>query len=1166
MSRLKIEQTLLLIVMMILSACGQSQNTIAQVPSVTRLAQPFTVYANGSPLHLNLPLNLSAQAVWTMSPTVGQLTGQGRHGVYISPSNVTAKTTVHLLFTDANHPNKAYALDLNLVPTGLAAQATTVGPAGMTLCASEGGQCSFTGLQAVAYGADGIYTYKLVNGGVDCNNLIFGDPMYNTVKSCFVGDASLMNVGGPTGYTYCANEGDQCAFIGSDNVAYGAKDSFVIHTKVDGAACTNAIFGDPLPGVLKNCYVKASAPAGYKFCALENQSCDFTGTQRVAYGANDQFIYLNQTDGTSCNNLVFGDPVPGSVKGCYLAITDQGGPIDPTDDLIAASDITATIAPTVTPPTTFAGSEVGFSGMGSVGNTLKYNWDFGDGTSAAGDPEASGDTVHTYGTPGYYTARLTVTDTPTSTVKTAEYRIAILPDVNDLPSSRVVNVNGSLTFDVKYPMPNLAYEWTFSDGTVLQGPAVTKTVGQGGFTTYTLRVYDGTLDENGQRHVTAQDEARYNAALPPLDGTVLSAIGSGANVSAFRAYFPFSNDGTNVQVVSYDWDFGDGQRLTTTTPYVEHHYGRTGAYAVTLVATDNYGRQATVHHALVRQNSLGINFHLQACLNELVGACQWPKAPVSPSPCPSGLGQTPLIRCQGALTPQGVPMTAQSQTGFSANLPNLLPTAGTQVLARFYPVNSSPAIETTFSQLTSGENVLSVDGNTASVYAFDGLRVPDYVVNILPDEQFDFMAPPPEPLQYRDRLGVVRLLQIVNIPERQVSADDRINFSLPIYAIDTSGALLTSLSGNLYAHFKGDGGLSASSVELVNGVGQMQIHASVTDIQAGKVTPGNVEVLSPSCYNEVVTPDFTDFDSCKSKPGVNESLPNYYCSVYYAGEYDSYYTYGCASLVASSEVPTGLTSATPVVQLFANVTSPQSIGLSTQGFTFNLGVFNRINLGSTSALRKKLDDYLKKFEGSSVQFVVGFVPLVGSGSDLLIQAYTYGTTGRADPVIVTFGVVGIAFDVAGVFDFETTLPAAETVKGLVGVYKIGGPFTKEAIKGLTVVLKGEVTPAEAYALLKGSASFMADAAKAGVNPVQLRDSLEEGIKLATERTGNAFNGLKLFSKSYSDLRAVGAFASQNLSFLNKMKIAKYSIVAPEIAKAMAKCGSKCIIQSDDLVG
>jgi len=345
-------------------------------------------------------------------------------------------------------------------------------------------------------------------------------------------------------------------------------------------------------------------------------------------------------------------------------------PLPSTDtEVLSPDEITAVVAPSVTPPSAFLGEELTFSGRGSVGNDLSYRWDFGDGTSAVGDPEASGETVHSYATPGYYTAKLRVTDAPTSTIKTTEYKVAIMPDVSDMASSRIVNVNGTLTFDVKYPLPNLTYEWTFDDGTVLQGPAVTKTVTRGGFTAYTLRAFDGTLDEDGQRHVVVQDEARYNAALPPLEGAVMGIYSGQWNVNAFRAYFNFPDDGTNVRIVSYDWDFGDGQRQTTTDSTVSHTYSRSSVYGLVLKATDNYGRQVTLRHAVVLQNLNTANFYLQACLNTLIGTCQWPQPPVTPSPCPTGKGPIPSIVCGNNSTPSSTGESQPVNYGIYQNFP-----------------------------------------------------------------------------------------------------------------------------------------------------------------------------------------------------------------------------------------------------------------------------------------------------------------------------------------------------------------------------------------------------------------------------------------------------------------------------------------------------------------
>ncbi len=65
-------------------------------------------------------------------------------------------------------------------------------------------------------------------------------------------------------------------------------------------------------------------PAGYTFCAPENGTCSFSGTASVAFGANGSFNYGNFTNGTACNNTVFGDPDPGVVKACFYQTAPTG--------------------------------------------------------------------------------------------------------------------------------------------------------------------------------------------------------------------------------------------------------------------------------------------------------------------------------------------------------------------------------------------------------------------------------------------------------------------------------------------------------------------------------------------------------------------------------------------------------------------------------------------------------------------------------------------------------------------------------------------------------------------------------------------------------------------------------------------------------------------------
>ncbi len=61
-----------------------------------------------------------------------------------------------------------------------------------------------------------------------------------------------------------------------------------------------------------------TGPANYTFCAWENQRCNFSGAQDVAYGANGSFAYrYNVSGGIDCNNAVFGDPAYGILKACF---------------------------------------------------------------------------------------------------------------------------------------------------------------------------------------------------------------------------------------------------------------------------------------------------------------------------------------------------------------------------------------------------------------------------------------------------------------------------------------------------------------------------------------------------------------------------------------------------------------------------------------------------------------------------------------------------------------------------------------------------------------------------------------------------------------------------------------------------------------------------------
>jgi subtilisin family serine protease len=183
-----------------------------------------------------------------------------------------------------------------------------------TFCANENQTCTFSGTKLVRYGANGTYVQQTATNSINCNNATFGDPVFGVVKHCDYADGPAT----PPTWTFCANENQTCTFSGTKLVRYGANGSYAQQTATNSIGCSNATFGDPVFGTVKHCdYTDASATSSTRgFCANENQTCTFSGTKLVRYGANGTYVQQTATNSISCSNATFGDPVFGVVKHC----------------------------------------------------------------------------------------------------------------------------------------------------------------------------------------------------------------------------------------------------------------------------------------------------------------------------------------------------------------------------------------------------------------------------------------------------------------------------------------------------------------------------------------------------------------------------------------------------------------------------------------------------------------------------------------------------------------------------------------------------------------------------------------------------------------------------------------------------------------------------------
>ena len=133
--------------------------------------------------------------------------------------------------------------------------APTTTTASWTACGNEGSTCAFSGTREVRFGANGVYTSKMITASTPCTTAVFGDPIRGVVKSCsYAGTttAAAPVTSTPT-FTACATENGTCSFTGKREVRYGTSTIYTSKVVTGPVKCTNAVFGDPARGQVKSC-------------------------------------------------------------------------------------------------------------------------------------------------------------------------------------------------------------------------------------------------------------------------------------------------------------------------------------------------------------------------------------------------------------------------------------------------------------------------------------------------------------------------------------------------------------------------------------------------------------------------------------------------------------------------------------------------------------------------------------------------------------------------------------------------------------------------------------------------------------------------------------------------------------------------------------------------
>jgi PKD repeat protein len=333
--------------------------------------------------------------------------------------------------------------------------------------------------------------------------------------------------------------------------------------------------------------------------------------------------------GTLCYQWDFGDGTTAEgacVTHCYEKAGEYTVKLTVTDNSSLAAcntdSLTQVVKVNCPPVARFTGPDCACAGVeytfdasrsySETSKTLKYTWDFGDGTCAEGQV-----VKHAFTCGGMKRVTLVVDDGSCSACcKDSAY---LDVRVNSAPSAEAGDdvclkcVPAGTCLDVCFNGSGcdpdgdpLCYMWNFGDGTSAEGQSVRHTFPGPGTYKVTLVVNDGCNSQCS----TGSDCLTVYISIQPC------AEAGGDHVACVNTTLEF--DGSKSVAGSgatYEWDFGDGEKATGVK--VSHAYKCGGCYTATLTVTDGECVSCDSAHIKINQGpTAAICGPEQACTGE----------------------------------------------------------------------------------------------------------------------------------------------------------------------------------------------------------------------------------------------------------------------------------------------------------------------------------------------------------------------------------------------------------------------------------------------------------------------------------------------------------------------------------------------------------------------
>lgn len=249
-----------------------------------------------------------------------------------------------------------------------------------------------------------------------------------------------------------------------------------------------------------------------------------------------------------------------------------------------------------------------FNGMNSKpskvnGEIVKYEWDFGDGSSEEGAIVS-----HAYSKVGKYEARLVVTDNEGVTGVSKKYIDVlegpkpisqIIASTNTGFASLKINFDGSKSLASEASATLVSYEWDFGDSQAPIAPVGIGAVGRGAFASGVTAEHIYTTPGIYTAKLTVTDSKNKKntsfKTIAVLDSLPPTALFQYSSLQGKQAPVDVSFDASNSipgsfdgKIVSYKWIFGDGS--VGSNPVIDHTFVNEGVYKVILKVTDDRGK------------------------------------------------------------------------------------------------------------------------------------------------------------------------------------------------------------------------------------------------------------------------------------------------------------------------------------------------------------------------------------------------------------------------------------------------------------------------------------------------------------------------------------------------------------------------------------------------